>query len=199
MWIHKLESVFKTRFLDVILYPYLVNQSHVINMEKNVKSFIYLWSPWHCECSYEKFSVNGQREPVELAKPAPTASHFKAQISLFPYLLSGNLSTFLSAPGVSTHEVLYTDIWGFSRRTKVLSRLFRARPCWFIAKFGELQHQRLFLNGCGSGWLERTVILLKICDFWVYNTQRVDIPGETQKKLVVPHVRVGQFDYPQKI
>ena len=68
---------------------------------------------------------------------------------------------FWNSPGISTHGVLYTDIWGFSRRTKVQSGHLRARPCWFIADFGELQHQRLFFNGHAPKRPENTVFVLK--------------------------------------
>ena len=153
-------------------------------MKKSVKSFACLWSPWHCECSLQKLGVNGQREPVELAKSAPTASHFKAKFHCSPTYSVVTWALFWNSPGISTHEVLYTDVWGFSRRTIVRSDLFDARPCWFIAKFGELQHQRLFFNGRAQRGPARTIVLLKICDFWVYNTPRVDIPGETQKSTM---------------
>ena len=42
-----------------------------------------------------------------------------------------------------------------------------------------------FFNGRAPKCPGNTNALLKICDFWVYNTPRVDIPGEFQKKLVV--------------
>ena len=42
-----------------------------------------------------------------------------------------------------------------------------------------------FFNGRAQKRPDRTFVLLKICDLWVYNTPRVDIPGDTQKKLVV--------------
>ena len=154
-------------------------------MKKSVKSFACLWSPWHCECSYEKLGVNGLREPVELAKSAPTASHFKAKFHCSPTYSVVTWAFFWVSPGISNHDVLYTAISGFSRRTIVRSGHLRACPCWFIAKFGELQHQRIFSNGRAPKWPERTFVLLKICDFWVYNTPRVDIPGETQKIQVV--------------
>ena len=92
---------------------------------------------------------------------------------------------FWNSPGISTYEVLYTDIWGFSRRTIVRSSLFGACPCWFIAKFGELQHQRLFSNGGAPKCLKRTIVRLEKADFWVYNTPRVGISGERLKKIVV--------------
>ena len=113
-------------------------------MKKSVKSFACLWSPWHCECSYEKLGVNGLREPVELAKSAPTASHYKAKFPLFPHLLSGNLSTFLKLPWyIHPWSVIYRH-FRLLEKDKVRSGHLRACPSWFIAKFGELQHQRIF-------------------------------------------------------
>ena len=91
-------------------------------------------------------------------------------------LMSHRTSSFFwVSPGISTRGVLYTQKSAFSRRTKVRLRLFGARPCWFIAKFGELQHQRPFFNGRAWKWPDCTFVLLKIRDFWVYNTPWVDI------------------------
>ena len=71
-------------------------------MEKNVNPLhICDHHMWHCECSPQKLGVNGQREPVEIAKSAPITFHFKAKFHCSPtymYVLSGNLSTFLKLP-----------------------------------------------------------------------------------------------------
>ena len=128
-------------------------------------------------------TANGN--PLNSPNPLQLPSILRPKFHCSPTYSVVTWALFWNSPGISTHEVLYTDVWGFSRRTIVRSRHFRACPCWFIAKFGELQHQRLFFNGRSRKWPKRTIVLLKLCDFWVYNTPPVDIPGEFQKKLVV--------------
>ena len=41
------------------------------------------------------------------------------------------------------------------------------------------------INGRAPKCPERTIVRLEKADFWVYNTPRVDVPGEFQKKLPV--------------
>ena len=130
---------------------------------------------------YKSWVSTANGNPLNSPNPAPTASHFKAKFHCSPTYSVVTWAIFWVSPGISTHEVLYTDVWGFSRRTIVRAGHFGARPCWFIAKFGELQHQRIFFNGRARKCPERTFFLLKICDLWVYNTPPVDIPGEFQK------------------
>ena len=128
-------------------------------------------------------TANGN--PLNLPTPLQLPPILRPKFHCFPTSPVVTWAIFWNSPGISTYEVLYTDIWGFSRRTIVRSRLFGACPCWFIAKFGELQHQRLFFNGRARKWLDCTMVRLGKADFWVYNTPRVDIPGEFQKKLPV--------------
>ena len=42
-----------------------------------------------------------------------------------------------------------------------------------------------FFNGRAPKRPKRTFLRVEQADFWVYNTPRIDIPGDTKKKLVV--------------
>ena len=87
-------------------------------------------------------TANGN--PLNSPNPLQLPPILRPKFHCSPTYSTVTWAIFWVSPGISNHEVLYTDIWGFSRRTKVRSGHLRACPCWFIAKFGELQHQRLF-------------------------------------------------------
>ena len=93
--------------------------------------------------SYSLVST-ANRNPLNSPNPLQLPPILRPKFHCSPTYSVVTWAIFWNSPGISTHEVLYTGIWGFSRRTIVRSRLFGACPCWFIAKFGELQHQRLY-------------------------------------------------------